>query len=70
MSAEEQIISSELLEQRKKVEQEYINCKALIDGEIPDMSFIWSPDGNSVNIIDDIFRKSKKIRELDRRCCR
>jgi hypothetical protein len=39
--------------------------QALIDNEIPNTSFIWNPDGNYVKIIDDIFRKSKRIRKLD-----
>jgi hypothetical protein len=36
MSVEEQIFSSKLIEQRKKVEQECIKLQALIYNEIPD----------------------------------
>jgi hypothetical protein len=53
------------MKQRVKVEQECIKLQALIDDEIPDTSFVLHPDCNCVNIIDGIFRKSKRIRELD-----
>jgi hypothetical protein len=66
MSAEEQIFSSELLEQRSKVQEEYIKLQALIDNQIWDRSFKWCWDANCVNnITDDIFTKSKRIREMD-----
>jgi hypothetical protein len=65
ISAEELIFSSELLEQRIKVQKEYIKLQTLIDNKIPDTSFLWSPDSNWVNIIDDIFRKTKRIREIE-----
>jgi hypothetical protein len=46
MSVEEQIFSSELMEQRKKVEKKCIKLQALIDDEIPDTSFMWHADSN------------------------
>jgi hypothetical protein len=37
----------------------------LIDIESSNALFVWSPDGNCVNIVPDIFRKNKRIREDD-----
>jgi hypothetical protein len=69
MSTEEQqeeiIFCAELLDQRGKVENECVILQSLIDSEIAETSFIWSPDANRVNIIDDIFRKYKRIRESE-----
>jgi hypothetical protein len=53
---EEVIFRAELLDQREKVEKECVILQALIDSEIPDISFMWHVDSNCVNIIDDIFR--------------
>jgi hypothetical protein len=67
MSLEEEqdeiMFSSVLLNQRTKVEKECKKLQALIDIETSETLFIWSPDANSVNIVPDIFRKNKKIRE-------
>jgi hypothetical protein len=67
MSSEEEqdemIFSEVLLNQKEKVEQECVKLQALIDLEVPTTSFMWLPDSNHVNIVDDIFRKSKIIRE-------
>jgi hypothetical protein len=51
------------MEQREKVEDECKKLQALIDLETSKTSFIWQCDSNSVNIIPDIFRKSKRIGE-------
>jgi hypothetical protein len=40
-----------------------VKLQALINIEASETSFMWQPDSNCVNIIDDIFRKSKRIRE-------
>jgi hypothetical protein len=47
------------------VEEECMKLQALIDGEIPDTSFMWCADSNTLNITDDSFRKSKRIREFE-----
>jgi hypothetical protein len=59
----EMVFSSVLLNQKEKVEKECIKIQTLIDIESSNASFMWLPDSNHVNIIDDIFRKSKRIRE-------
>jgi hypothetical protein len=61
MSAQKQEFSFEVLEQRAKVEKEYIKLQGLIDKESTKDSFLWCPDTNHVYITDDIFR----IREDD-----
>jgi hypothetical protein len=53
------------MEERNKVEREWIKLQALVDDEIPDTSFLWCADSNTLNITNDIFWKSKRIRELD-----
>jgi hypothetical protein len=45
------------------VEEECKKLQALIDLETSKTSFIWQPDSNHVNIVPDMFRKSKRIRE-------
>jgi hypothetical protein len=67
MSTEEEqqeiMFSSVLLNQRKKVEKECKKLQALIDREVSESTFMWLPNSNHVNIVDDIFKKSKRIRE-------
>jgi hypothetical protein len=60
---DEMVFSSVLLKQKQKVEKECAKLQALIDIESSNASFMCNPDGDGVNIIDNIFRKSKRIRE-------
>jgi hypothetical protein len=62
---EEIIFSGDLIEQKEKVEQESILLQSLIDSEIPDTSFMWCSDSNKIIITDDVFRKTRRIREVD-----
>jgi hypothetical protein len=67
MSIEEQqdemVFSTVLLNQKHKVEKECIKLQTLIDNESSNASFIWLPTDNSVNIVENFFQKSKRIRE-------
>jgi hypothetical protein len=69
MSTEEEqdetVFSSVLLKQKEKVERECIKLQALINIEALEASFMWLPDSNCVNIIDNIFHKTRRIREDD-----
>jgi hypothetical protein len=60
---DEMVFSSVLLKQKEKVEKECIKLQTLIDIKSSNASFMWLPDSNSVNIIDNIFHKTRRIRE-------
>jgi hypothetical protein len=67
MSQEEQqeeiMFSEELLDQKEKTEQECEKLQTLIERESSNTSFIWNPDNNSINIVENFFQKTKRIRE-------
>jgi hypothetical protein len=65
MSQQKQMFSLQLLEQRENVEQECIKLQGLVDEELEDSTFMWCPDSNYVHITQDIFRKSKRMREIN-----
>jgi hypothetical protein len=60
-----QKFSEKFLEQREKVEKECRKLQTLIDKEMEDISFMWYSDSNNLSITEDIFRKTKRIRELN-----
>jgi hypothetical protein len=51
----EQIFGLELLEQRKKVQEECEKLQTLVDNEMKDSAFILCPDSKYVHIISHIF---------------
>jgi hypothetical protein len=59
---EEMVFSEVLLNQKEKVEQECLKLQILINTEVSETSFIYQPDSSRINIINDIFRKSKRTR--------
>jgi hypothetical protein len=53
----------EIFEQTDLVQEECRKLQALLDGNVPDTTFIWCLDEDKVSMIPDLFRKEKRIRE-------
>jgi hypothetical protein len=60
MSEPKMIFSLEMLEKRIKVQEESVKQQPLIDEEMENTTFMLCPEANYLNIINSIFRKSKK----------
>jgi hypothetical protein len=53
----------EIFEQKNKVQEECRKLQALLDDKVLDTTFILCSDELDINIIPDVFRKEKSIRE-------
>jgi RNA recognition motif-containing protein len=53
------------VEQREKIERKCRKLQVLFDNEIPETSFMWCSDINNLSITEDIFRKTKRLREVE-----